>query len=65
MISALLLICVLGTGDCHVDVGKTFFTSQRTCEQRSLELIEINQTNPLRSFDILDYRCVNWEDERA
>ena len=65
MISALLLICVFGTSECHVDVGKTFFTSQATCERRSIELIELNQKNPLRSFDILDYRCVDWEDDRA
>ena len=62
MISALLLICITGTSDCHVDVGKTFFSSFRTCQERSQELMDINNTNPLRSFEIVKYRCVDWED---
>lgn len=63
MISGLLLICIFGTTECHVDVGKTFFDSLRTCETRSRELMEMNNSNPLRSFDIVRYKCVDWEDK--
>lgn len=60
MITGLLLICVLETNECSVNVSRTFYSTIERCEVRTQELKdELNSREGLE-FYVVDTKCVGW-----
>lgn len=65
MITALLLVCLLGTTDCRPVTSDTFFDTIQQCENFNKATYEkINGTKDSKFF-VLDTKCVAWNEKDA
>lgn len=65
MISAVLLVCIIGIDEpCHVDVSKGFYNTVAECQRRNENLVKMTNKNNSTSFYIKGTSCIAWaEDE--
>lgn len=63
MISGILLICLMGSGDCAINVSQTFYESTLECEANLKELQEQVNSDNKRRFTINSFKCINWAEE--
>jgi len=69
MFSAVILICINGIKEpdsCEVYTNVSIAYSRNECIELVMDIIESREfefyINEYEKFDIVDFRCINWED---